>query len=100
MGKAKSDNDKILKYFRLLGGGRLRVTRVQGRDLLPLNPSECSDDVRHREEMLQFSPVYSFKGFIEELNFYATLNFLFGEKNNYYYRHNFAPFYKTLMMMT
>ena len=58
MGKAKSNNDKILKYFRLLGGGRLRVTRVQGRDLLPLNPSECSDDVRHRSELSQFS-VYS-----------------------------------------
>ena len=58
MGKAKSNNDKILKYFRLLGGGRLRVTRVQGRDLLPLNPSECSDDVRHRSELLRFS-VYS-----------------------------------------
>ena len=54
MGKAKSNNDKILKYFRLLGGGRLRVTRVQGRDLLPLNPSECSDDVRHRSELSHY----------------------------------------------
>ena len=29
-------------------GGRLRVTRVQGRDLLPLNPAECADEARHR----------------------------------------------------
>ena len=42
-----SDEDEARK-LRLLGGGRLRVTRVQGRDLLPLNPEECSDDVRHR----------------------------------------------------
>ena len=42
-----SDEDEAGK-LRLLGGGRLRVTRVQGRDLLPLNPSECSDEARHR----------------------------------------------------
>jgi len=36
------------KKLRLLAGGRLRVTRVQGRDLLPLNPEECSDEPRHR----------------------------------------------------
>jgi len=42
-----SDDAEAAK-LRLLGGGRLRVTRVQGRDLLPLNPAECSDDVRHR----------------------------------------------------
>jgi len=42
-----SDDDEARK-LRLLAGGRLRVTRVQGRDLLPLNPSECSDDARHR----------------------------------------------------
>jgi len=42
-----SDPDEGRK-LRLLGGGRLRVTRVQGRDLLPLNPAECSDDARHR----------------------------------------------------
>ena len=42
-----SDEDEAAK-LRLLGGGRLRVTRVQGRDLLPLNPKECSDEARHR----------------------------------------------------
>jgi len=42
-----SDPDEGRK-LRLLAGGRLRVTRVQGRDLLPLNPAECSDDARHR----------------------------------------------------
>ena len=42
-----SDDAEAAK-LRLSGGGRLRVTRVQGRDLLPLNPAECSDDVRHR----------------------------------------------------
>jgi len=42
-----SDDDEGRK-LRLLSGGRLRVTRVQGRDLLPLNPSECSDEGRHR----------------------------------------------------
>jgi len=42
-----SDADEARK-LRLLAGGRLRVTKVQGRDLLPLNPSECSDDARHR----------------------------------------------------
>jgi len=42
-----SDADEARK-LRLLSGGRLRVTRVQGRDLLPLNPSECSDNERHR----------------------------------------------------
>ena len=42
-----SDEPEARK-LRLLGGGRLRVTRVKGRDLLPLNPSECSDDQRRR----------------------------------------------------
>ena len=42
-----SDEDEANK-LRLLGGGRLRVTRVMGRDLLPLNPEECSDDERRR----------------------------------------------------
>lgn len=69
MSSCGSDDDEGRK-LRLLSGGRLRVTRVQvygagvgadmestktrgmycvkGRDLLPLNPSECSDEGRHR----------------------------------------------------
>ena len=35
-------------YSPRCAGGRLRVTRVQGRDLLPLNPAECADEARHR----------------------------------------------------
>jgi len=40
--------DKEAKNLRLLTDGRLRVTKVQGRDLLPLNPNDCSDEKKHR----------------------------------------------------